>query len=905
MNEAAWTSGTWLNISNVTVPTNTMSATAKYQAYWDANNLYIGVVITKSPATLFAGTAGALWSSDAIEIYFDMDHNRSTTYDSNDFHYTFGWNSPTPDISGGTSLVGVQYGYFNTGTGWSAEVAIPWSSLGVSAAQGADYGFDIAADVASASGTRNCQLTWHCTTGNNYQDTSGFGDLILGTACPVTPTWTPTPTSTPTSPCSPSLAVGAVTSFTSYEAEAGALGAGASIVAMTTPPNTQYSAPEIEASGRAYVKLNANGQYVQWTNNTGQPINGINLRSSIQDAAGGGGTSSTIDLYVNGVFRQAFNVTSTQNYCYEGLTYNDQTDKNPADGHPRYFWNDTHAFVAGAPINPGDTFRFQMDTASNNSPWYYLDVVDVENVPATLSQPANSLSITSYGAQPNNISFDNTTAINNCFAAAISQGKVVWVPPGIWYFSAINGGLGGYNVSVSKGLTIEGAGPWYSTFYRVVPAGNTQGIANIITTQNSTMENLALDTNASSRAGNNNNGACNFSGDNWKINNIWIQHVTSAFWCAGSNGIAENCRSQSIWSDGGNFNNVEDSRGIGSNLTYTNNFVRGAGDDSMAINSVNYNGSTFYTMMNNITYSHNTAIAPWGGKGIGIYGGSNIVVENNLLQDTARYLGLGVMKFGVNGSDLLSATVMYNTVLRCGGNGYSQQQQAMMIGNGGDGQGVGTVENAYIAYNSINNAIYDAVGFSSNGLNNVMQNNTINAPGLDGIAFGNKTIDLGTCTGDAVLLNNTVNNLPGGRSALLTQSGYTVYTPTMAASYNASSGVVPETCTEGGQDIGSISNGSYTEYNSVNLGSVVTFIARVASAGSGGNIEIRMDSPTGTLLGTSVVPVTGCWQGWTETQCNLSGASGTHNLYLVYTGGAGNLFNVEWFTLSTYANVTT
>jgi len=725
------------------------------------------------------------------------------------------------------------------------------------------------------------------------------------TATPGGATSTPGPTATftATQVCAPSGVVGATVPWVSYEGEAGSLGNGATIVAMTTPPSTQYSAPEIEASGRAFVKLQGNGQYVQWTNTTGQPINGINLRSSIPDAPTGGGQSSTIDLYVNGVFRQAFNVTSTQNYCYEGTNYNDQTDKNPADGDARYFWNDTHAFVTGAPINPGDTFRFQMDTASNNMPWYEIDVVDVENVPPAITQPANSLSIVTYGAQPNNSGFDNTAAINNCFAAAITQGKVVWIPQGVWYFSAINGGLGGYNPAVSKGLTIEGAGPWYSTLYRWVPAGNTQGIANIITTQSSTMENLALDTNANSRAGNNNNGACNFSGDNWKINTVWIQHVTSAFWCAGTNGVAENCRSQSIWSDGGNFNNVEDSRGVGQNLRYYNNFVRGAGDDSMAINSVNYNGSTYYTMMSNITYEFNTAIAPWGGKGIGIYGGSNITVRNNLLVDTARYLGLGVMKFGVNGSDLHSATVMYNTVLRCGGNGYNQQQQAMMIGNGGDGQGVGTVENAYIEYNTITNALWDAVGFSSNGLNNTLQNNTINSPGLDGIAFGSQTKDLGTCTGDALLLNNTVTGLNSGRSALLTQSGYATYTPIMASTANTVSGATSEGCSEGGQDMGSISNGSYLEFNNVNLGSVVTFIARVASAGAGGNIEVRMDSPTGTLLGTSVVPVTGCWQTWTQTYTSLSGASGTHNLYLVFTGGGGNLFNIQWFALTTYGIV--
>ena len=54
---------------------------------------------------------------------------------------------------------------------------------------------------------------------------------------------------------------------------------------------------------------------------------------------------------------------------------------------------------------------------------------------------------------------------------------------------------------------------------------------------------------------------------------------------------------------------------------------------------------------------------------------------------------------------------MGNTVLRCGGNGYSQQQPAMMIGNGGDGQSSGTVANAYCASNTIIDSLYSASGF--------------------------------------------------------------------------------------------------------------------------------------------------------------------------------------------------
>jgi hypothetical protein len=685
--------------------------------------------------------------------------------------------------------------------------------------------------------------------------------------------------------------VGANTPFTSFEAEAGTVAGGATVVSLTAAPTTPYSSPQLEASGHAYVQLSATGQSVTWTNTSGQIFTALNLRSCIPDAPTGGGITNTIDLYVNGVFRQAFSVNSLQNYCYEGTNYNGQTDKNPADGDPRGFWNDTHAFIAGAAVAPGDTITFQMDS-SNTASFYYLDVIDLEAPPAPTNQPANSLSITSYGAIANDITVDNTTAINNCFSAAQTQGKIAWIPQGTFYFSAIHGGLNAF------GITIAGAGPWYSTLYRVTPANNTQGIANILTTTSCTVSNLSLDCNATSRAGNNNNGAVNSSGNNWVVNNVWIQHVTSSFWCAGVGGIAENCRTLSTWADGGNFNNVQSANGIGINLTYSNNFVRGTGDDAMAINSVNYNmyGSTtyYYTIMSNITYINNTAVGAWGGKGIGIYGGVNDVVTNNLLCDTARYIGLGVGKFGVNGSDLVSATVTGNTVLRCGGNGYGQQQPAMMIGNGGDGQSVGTVANAYCASNIIIDSLYSAVGFTT-GTNNVFQYNTIINPGQNGIMVGGGSLGTGV-TGTAIINSNTVTGLNLGYIGLTNSApGYAAIIPTAAADYDAMSGVATETCAEGGQDITSIVNGDWSAYNSINLTGMSTFVARVASAGAGGNIEIRLDSPSGTLIGTCPVPGTGGWQTYVDAYCNLNSASGTHNVYLVYTGGIGNLFNVQFF----------
>jgi len=109
-------------------------------------------------------------------------------------------------------------------------------------------------------------------------------------------------------------------------------------------------------------------------------------------------------------------------------------------------------------------------------------------------------------------------------------------------------------------------------------------------------------------------------------------------------------------------------------------------------------------------------------------------------------------------------------------------------------------------------------------------------------------------------------------------------------------GVVPETCSEGGQDVGTIQNGNYLVFNNVDFGvGAVSFDARVASASSGGNIELHLDSTNGTLVGTCVVSGTGGWQTWVTKSCSVSGAAGIHNLCLKFTGGSGYLFNVEWW----------
>lgn len=129
------------------------------------------------------------------------------------------------------------------------------------------------------------------------------------------------------------------------------------------------------------------------------------------------------------------------------------------------------------------------------------------------------------------------------------------------------------------------------------------------------------------------------------------------------------------------------------------------------------------------------------------------------------------------------------------------------------------------------------------------------------------------------------------------------YSPVQAESYDSQSGVIPEATTDsgGGQDIGSIANGDWALYKGVNFGSTAAtqFYARVASgaaSGVSGLVEVRLDSRTSTPVGSFALANTGGWQSWRTVPANISGVTGTHDVYLTFTSGQpADFVNVNWF----------
>jgi uncharacterized protein (TIGR03790 family) len=128
-------------------------------------------------------------------------------------------------------------------------------------------------------------------------------------------------------------------------------------------------------------------------------------------------------------------------------------------------------------------------------------------------------------------------------------------------------------------------------------------------------------------------------------------------------------------------------------------------------------------------------------------------------------------------------------------------------------------------------------------------------------------------------------------------TGPVMLAPIAATAFSsASSQIQTEDCTEGDQDVGLVDNGMFTTYHAQKLSNAATFEARVASGGPGGTIEVHLGSPTGKKLGVCTVPVTGDFQKWTTVHCNVSAASGTQDISLVYKGSGASLFSIEWFS---------
>ena len=99
---------------------------------------------------------------------------------------------------------------------------------------------------------------------------------------------------------------------------------------------------------------------------------------------------------------------------------------------------------------------------------------------------------------------------------------------------------------------------------------------------------------------------------------------------------------------------------------------------------------------------------------------------------------------------------------------------------------------------------------------------------------------------------------------------------------------------DGGSGIGYIESGNTLTFKNIDFGSGAnTFTARVASgADTATSIDVRLNSATGTRLGTLSVPSTGDWDTYKELSTTISNTTGSKDIVLVFSGPV----NIDWFT---------
>ena len=441
----------------------------------------------------------------------------------------------------------------------------------------------------------------------------------------------------------PALAIsGATVPWTSYEAENMTI-SGGTILGPQYGPNVIAS----ESSERKCVQLNGTGQYVQFTAQAA--ANAIVVRYSVPDTSNGTGTNYTISLYINGTFAGKLPVTSMYSWLYGNYPF----ANNPAAGSPRNFYDEVR--TNGLSINPGDLVRLQKDVTDTAS-YYVIDLVDLENIAAPITQPANSLSIISYGAGGTGTT-DDTTPLVNCISAASSQGKTVWLPAGTYKITS--------SINLPANLTMAGAGLWYSTLVGD-PALYTSSSRRV--TLNGTGGNIHLSDFAIIGKLNYrndsepNDGLGGFYTTGSTISRIWVEHTKTGAWLVNSSGlVVDGCRFRNTIADGINL-----CVGMRSS-TVTNCTARGTGDDCFAIWPATYTFPFYSPGLNFIT--HCTAQTPFLANGSAIYGGTSNRIEDCQFLDITYGCGLLISTTFPVGTNVFSGTAVAQgcDLIRCGG----------------------------------------------------------------------------------------------------------------------------------------------------------------------------------------------------------------------------------------------
>ena len=162
-------------------PENADDLSAIFKAAYDDNNFYVFVEVRDSVIDYEFSN----WQGDGVEIYFDGDISRGSTYDGvNDNQIRITVDDVTlADIDSSLAIDGTQFKVLLTDAGYNIEAAFPLARLQISPLPPNNIiGFEMQINDNDGGGGRETLMRWHSDDNNSWQDPSLFGVAQLSSS---------------------------------------------------------------------------------------------------------------------------------------------------------------------------------------------------------------------------------------------------------------------------------------------------------------------------------------------------------------------------------------------------------------------------------------------------------------------------------------------------------------------------------------------------------------------------------------------------------------------------------------------------------------------------------------------------------------------------------------------------
>ncbi|MFE6255601.1 glycosyl hydrolase family 28-related protein [Agromyces sp. NPDC057865] len=442
------------------------------------------------------------------------------------------------------------------------------------------------------------------------------------------------------------------------------------------PDRTAYTLPA-EASGRTAVRLDP-GERVEFT--LPAAANAITVRYSIPDAPTGGGITAPLEVRVDGGAPKLMTLTSEYSWLYNQYPFTNDPNAGllhpdwwitecgcvPGEGYdvqkpfrPMHFY-DEQRMLLGATYPAGSVVRLTAPQGTDAA-WTVIDLLDSELVAPPTPQPAASVTVTKFGADPT-----GRRDAGNAFRTAIKWAQRhdvdVYIPPGTFRVE---------EHLIVDDVTIRGAGNWHSIVFgdevslkKPTPDGSVHTGVGFYGrdaadggSRNVHLSDFAIRGDVRERIDTDQVNGIGGAMSDSTIERLHIEHTKVGLWFDGPMHdlvVRDNIVVDQI-ADALNFHTgVTDSLVAG-------NFIRNTGDDGLAMWSEG-------TANARNTFDRNTVQTPTLANGIAIYGGADNTVSNNLVADPIRE-GSGLHAGSRFGAVPFTGTLAFtdNTTVRAGG----------------------------------------------------------------------------------------------------------------------------------------------------------------------------------------------------------------------------------------------